>query len=945
MKYRLTKARLRLNRLGSVRRTAFTAMLFAALFALGACDPRGSASVEQLIQRAQDQRSAGSIRAGVIELKNALQKQPQNATARLLLGQSFIDLGDVASAEIELKRAQELGADANRVSLLLAEARMLQNRFDQVLRDFPVAEAAPADAKAAMLELRGRAHLGLGQRVLAEEAFKSALSHNDKSVEALIGLARVAAASGNAAAARDYVARADAITPSNVKLLALKGDLAFANKDFEGAENFYKEVLKVRKDDLTALNAQLGVGRAQIAAGKLKDASTRLTQVLKLAPKHAEANFLRALAAYQSKEYEVAKTHAEAALAAAPNHRQSMFIAGASNYALQQNETALRHLSNFVNAVPDSAEGRKLLAALQMRMGEPARASRTLQAAKTQDAQMLAMAGAAAAQSGNPSAAKGALERAVAAEPQNAQARSQLGMTRISLGETEEGLKDLEAASKLNPGSEADITLALAYFRTKEFDKTIEAAKRVQERQPNRAIGHTLEGIAHRAKLSNPDAVKAFKKALDAEPGDRTALENLALVAIAENKPDEARGYYQELVNRNPTDARAQLATAQFDLQTGRQQEALSRLQSLVASQPDFVAGYVALARAQLLAGNAPQALATVNSAAQRFSENPDLLLTRGQAHMRLGQTAEAIAAYRGAIAQAPQAPSIPVAHQLLAAAYRATGDRPRALTEIDRALAIMPADPVLRLTRAQLLAETNKVDEAAKVVAELRSSYPNSAQIAELEGALALAQGRPADAITAYQRAVAQNASTESVVGLANAQKVAQQHDQAEATLRDWLAKHSDDVRARVVLADAYLTRRKLPEAEKEYTQILRLAPDTVIVLNNLAWTMAQQGRAQDALVHARKAAQLAPENPAVLDTLGTTLVRAGQAGEAIAPLRKAVEKAPGVRPLEFHLAEALAKQGQRDEAKTLLGKALAGNEPFEERAEAEKLLRELGG
>jgi hypothetical protein len=27
------------------------------------------------------------------------------------------------------------------------------------------------------------------------------------------------------------------------------------------------------------------------------------------------------------------------------------------------------------------------------------------------------------------------------------------------------------------------------------------------------------------------------------------------------------------------------------------------------------------------------------------------------------------------------------------------------------------------------------------------------------------------------------------------------------------------------------------------------------------------------------------------------------------------------------------------------LLGKALAGNEPFEERAEAEKLLRELGG
>jgi Flp pilus assembly protein TadD len=209
----------------------------------------------------------------------------------------------------------------------------------------------------------------------------------------------------------------------------------------------------------------------------------------------------------------------------------------------------------------------------------------------------------------------------------------------------------------------------------------------------------------------------------------------------------------------------------------------------------------------------------------------------------------------------------------------------------------------------------------------------------------LALAQGRPSDAIAAYQRAIAQNASTEAVIGLANAQKAAQQPEQSEQTLREWLAKNPDDVRARVMLADGYLTLRKFPEAEKEYGEIIRLAPDAVIVLNNLAWTMAQQGRAKDALPHARKAAQLAPENPAVLDTLGTTLVKAGLAGEAIAPLRKAVEKAPGVRPLQFHLAEALAKQGQRDEAKALLAKALEGSEPFDERAEAEQLRRELGG
>src|SRR5689334_1366871 len=136
---------------------ALTAML--ALVAVAGCDPRGSANFETLYKRAQDQRAQGNIRASIIELKNALQKEPQNASGRLLLGQGFIDLGDSASAEIELRRARELGADAVRATVLLGEAKLLQGRPDQVLREFPVDEAAPPEAKAALLELRGRAHM------------------------------------------------------------------------------------------------------------------------------------------------------------------------------------------------------------------------------------------------------------------------------------------------------------------------------------------------------------------------------------------------------------------------------------------------------------------------------------------------------------------------------------------------------------------------------------------------------------------------------------------------------------------------------------------------------------------------------------------------------------------------------------------------------------------
>ena len=62
-----------------------------------------------LIRSAREYQAKGDHPAAIIQLKNAIQKQPDNGEARLLLGQSTLAIGDPATAEKEFRRAAEYG--------------------------------------------------------------------------------------------------------------------------------------------------------------------------------------------------------------------------------------------------------------------------------------------------------------------------------------------------------------------------------------------------------------------------------------------------------------------------------------------------------------------------------------------------------------------------------------------------------------------------------------------------------------------------------------------------------------------------------------------------------------------------------------------------------------------------------------------------------------------
>jgi tetratricopeptide (TPR) repeat protein len=73
-------------------------------------------STASLLAEAKQFQAKGDSKAAVIQLKNAIGKSPDNADARLALGELYGSTGDPVSAEKELRKAKELGVPAAKVA-------------------------------------------------------------------------------------------------------------------------------------------------------------------------------------------------------------------------------------------------------------------------------------------------------------------------------------------------------------------------------------------------------------------------------------------------------------------------------------------------------------------------------------------------------------------------------------------------------------------------------------------------------------------------------------------------------------------------------------------------------------------------------------------------------------------------------------------------------------
>ena len=894
-------------------------------------------TADELLADATQYEQKGDQKAALIQLKNAVADNPENAQARLRLGGLHLELGDAPSAEKELRKAASLGAPADQTLPALAQSLLMQSKL-QVLVDEISADRAKSSA--ILMTRRGDALLGLRQEDQAREAYEAALAIDPNSGDALSGMARHAAVKGDMAGAARFADEAVTRDPKNAESWMLKGNMLRAQGQSQEALAAYDKALAAKPKHRSAHieKAYIHIGSNQLDAAKADIEAAR-----KFDPGSLNITYTQALLDFTSGKNAQARESLQKVLKVAPDHMPSVLLAGAVELNLDSLQQSERYLRRYVDAFPGNVYARKLLAQALMKQNQPAEATKVLTPVlngDSKDAQLLALTGQSYLQARDFAKASSYLEQASTLAPGVASIRTSLGMSRIGEGNVNEAIDEFKRATALAPKSlEAGFALIQAEISREQLDTALAAAEKLEKEQPASAAVQGAKGDIYLRKNDVKNARASLEKALALQPTFFPAAAGLARIDMYEKNVAAAKGRFTALLAKDKDNVDAMNALASIEVMQNRPAEATSWLEKALATQPDAVRPAVSLAAHYLRLKQTDKAEALLRKALVANPASPELLDVMGQAQVASKDLTGALDSYSKLTATVPKSPQ---AHTRLAAVHMMMKNDSAAAADLRRALAIDPKFVPARMGQIEMASRNNKPEEALALSRQMQVDNPKAPIGLVVEGDLLLGQNKAAAALAAYDKAFAINKSPELLVKMAQVMTANGMAAEAEARLASFHKTDPQNQLVAMILADGYLAKRQFKAAIAPLEAAVKANPANAAALNNLAWAYQQDNDAR-ALATAEQAFKASGESPAVMDTLGWILVQKGETKRAIDLLRKAANASPKSPEIRYHLATALAKSGDKAGARKELEQSLAGGQPFAAMDDAKALLRQL--
>ncbi|MGH6623337.1 MAG: XrtA/PEP-CTERM system TPR-repeat protein PrsT, partial [Burkholderiaceae bacterium] len=572
--------------------------IFATLLALSLPACKNEDSPEALLASARSYEAKGDIKAAIIQLKNALQKRPENGEARLLLGRLSLQAGDPVSAEKELRKALEYGQTPDAVLPSLAQAMLEQGQTEKLLAELGDRKLTDPTAFATFLSSIGMAQLQLGKRAAARASFDAATALAPTLVAAQLGMARTLAAEGKFDEAMQVVDRVIVANPNAAEAYGLQADLHLIRGDSAGAKALLEKAVAANPALLPARYAliQVLINQEQFDA-----ATAQLEEARKLRNGDLKASYFEAMIAFGRKDLAKAREAIQVVLKRAPEHVPTLVLAGAVELQGGQNAAAESYLRKAISLSPQHSGARRLLVRAYLGSNQPAKAMDSLQplvsAGNRLDPQMQLLAGETYLANGDLKQASNFFAAASDSKQQAPIARTRLGQIALASGNPDAGIKELESVTGLEGAPmQADMALIVGYVRKNDLDKALAAANAFVKKNPQSPLAQQVLGAVYAARKDSVAARAAYSRAVELNPTYLPAIANLARLDLIDKKPADARKRFEAVVEKEPKNEMALLGLAEILTRTGAPANEISAtLQKAVSANPQSTNARLAL--------------------------------------------------------------------------------------------------------------------------------------------------------------------------------------------------------------------------------------------------------------------------------------------------------------------------------------------------------------
>jgi tetratricopeptide (TPR) repeat protein len=227
------------------------------------------------IKEAEQYLAKGDLKAAEIQLRNAIRDAPQDPVLRGRLGEVYLRLGDVVSAEREARAARERNGNEADYLPVLAEALLGQGKFADLINLAQPGNREPVLESKVRTAL-GAAAAGLRDQAKAETLLGEAIKLDPNAVAPKIQLARLLTATKPAEGDK-LIDEAIAANPRSAEALQVKGEMLRSRGDQESAMRLFDEALKI---DPKKVSAHLSRADVNIMRGKYKAADEDIDPIL-----------------------------------------------------------------------------------------------------------------------------------------------------------------------------------------------------------------------------------------------------------------------------------------------------------------------------------------------------------------------------------------------------------------------------------------------------------------------------------------------------------------------------------------------------------------------------------------------------------------------------------------------------------------------------------------